>query len=224
MKNMPLKPQDFLLALKLVAMKVRRWTYASLASELGLSASEAHACVKRGLQSELLEVAAAWPAPGTAGGVLEEPAAQYRVRARPRRPGKVIAAAGLLNEPSPPYNDNPARVRAAQLAEFAVHGARYAFPAERLPNGPGVPTARSWPAAARWLPPGHGEWVWPHPQGQAEGQGIEPLHPGVPYAAMQDPVLHELLALFDALRVGDELTREQAASRLHATISACAVL
>lgn len=217
---MQLKPQDFLLALKLVAMAGRRWTYASLANELGLSASEAHACVKRALQAELLEAPNAWPAPASAGGVLEEPAAVYRVRARPRRAGTPSPSRGLLNEPSPSLNDNPARVHAAHLAEFAVHGARYAFPAERLPNGPGVPTARSWPAAAQWLPPGDSEWVWPHPQGRAQGQGIEPLHPAVPYAATQDSALHELLALFDAVRLGEEGGRRPAASRLSAAISA----
>ena len=67
---MQLKPQDFLVALKLVAWGDRRWTYARLAQELGLSASEAHAAVKRGLLSGLLlqnREAAALPA-GAVGG------------------------------------------------------------------------------------------------------------------------------------------------------------
>ncbi|MCI4439627.1 MAG: hypothetical protein JHC36_00250, partial [Tibeticola sp.] len=51
---MQLKPQDFLVALKLIAWGEQRWTYARLAQELGLSASEAHAAVKRGLQAGLL--------------------------------------------------------------------------------------------------------------------------------------------------------------------------
>ena len=51
---MQLKPQDFLVALKLVAWGEQRWTYARLAQELGLSASEAHGAVKRGLQAGLL--------------------------------------------------------------------------------------------------------------------------------------------------------------------------
>ena len=46
---MQLKPQDFLVALKLVAWGEQRWTYARLAQELGISVSEAHACIKRGL-------------------------------------------------------------------------------------------------------------------------------------------------------------------------------
>ncbi len=215
---MPLKPQDLLVAFKLVALAGRRWTYAGLAHELGLSASEAHACVKRGLQAELLESSPAWPDPATSGSELQEPAALYRVRARPRRPIRAAAPRVMASEPSPSMDDNPARVHVANLMEFAVHGARYAFPAERLPNGPGIPTARSWPEAARWLPKGIDAWVWPHPQGSASGQGIEPLHPGVPFAATQDPALHDLLALFDALRLGDANDRPQAADRLRALI------
>ena len=38
---MQLKPQDFLVALKLVAWGEQRWTYARLAQELGISVSEA---------------------------------------------------------------------------------------------------------------------------------------------------------------------------------------
>jgi hypothetical protein len=49
-----LKSQDILVALKLVALGPERWTYASLAKSLGLSVSETHAAVKRGLESRLL--------------------------------------------------------------------------------------------------------------------------------------------------------------------------
>lgn len=49
-----LKPQDILVALKLVALGREKWTYASLAESLGLSVSETHAAVKRGLESRLL--------------------------------------------------------------------------------------------------------------------------------------------------------------------------
>ena len=51
---MQLKPQDFLVALKLIAWGEQRWTYARLAQELGISVSEAHACIKRGLLAGLL--------------------------------------------------------------------------------------------------------------------------------------------------------------------------
>lgn len=215
---MQLKPQDFLVALKLVALRRRRWTYASLANELGLSASEAHACVKRGLQAELLQGPSVWPEQESSPAVLDEPAAIYRVRGRARRPAQPAAVPGLAREISASGDDNPARVHTAHLVEFALHGARYAFPAQRLPVSPGVPTGRSWPAAARWLPDREGAWVWPHPNGTAQGQGIEPLHPGVPYAAMQDTALHDMLALFDAMRLGGAGERAHAARRLQSLI------
>ncbi len=42
-----LKPQDVVVLLKLVAIGSRSWTYAGLAREIGMSASEVHAAVKR---------------------------------------------------------------------------------------------------------------------------------------------------------------------------------
>jgi hypothetical protein len=49
--------------------------------------------------------------------------------------------------------------------------------------------------------------------------GIEPLHPSVPFAAMQDAKLYEMLALFDALRVGKARERGMALERLEALIN-----
>jgi hypothetical protein len=197
---MQLKPQDFLVALKLVAWGEQRWTYARLAQELGMSASEAHGAVKRGL---LVDTTLLAPPPTAAPGVQEETPV-YRVRARPRR--AVAEGAGSA--------DNPARVNGRNLAEFAVHGAKYTFAAHRLPVAVGVPTSHSAPAFAGVFAPGGDDWVWPHPQGTARGQGLEPLHPSVPFAAMQDAKLYELLALFDALRVGRARERGMALKRL----------
>lgn len=201
---MQLKPQDFLVALKLVAWGDQRWTYARLAQELGLSASQAHAAVKRGIQAGLLvDAALLAPPPASVPGVQESPSI-YRVRAKPRRVG-AGAASGA---------DNPARVHSRNLTEFAVHGAKYAFAADRLPVAVGVPTSHSAPAFTGVFAPGSDDWVWPHPNGTARGQGVEPLHPSVPFAAMQDAKLYEMLALFDALRVGRARERGMALKRL----------
>lgn len=51
---MNLKPQDVFIALKLVAVGERSWTYAQLASELHMSASEINGGVKRGIRARLL--------------------------------------------------------------------------------------------------------------------------------------------------------------------------
>lgn len=212
---MQLKPQDFLVALKLVAWGEQRWTYARLAQELGISVSEAHACIKRGLLAGLLLPNRELPqqpvhAGSSAALGVQEPVAIYRVtRKRVRR-----AASTDGDAPA----DNAVRPHAHNLAEFALHGAKYAFPAEKLPLVVGVPTSHSAPAFAGVFAPGSTDFVWPHPNGSVRGVGVEPLHPSVPFAAMQDAKLYELLALFDALRVGKARERGMALERLQALI------
>lgn len=50
---MDLKPQDLLVLLKVAAHPPQRWTYAALGEALAMSASEAHASVKRAVASGL---------------------------------------------------------------------------------------------------------------------------------------------------------------------------
>lgn len=50
---MDLKPQDLLVLLKVAAHPSQRWTYAALGEALTMSASEAHASVKRAVASGL---------------------------------------------------------------------------------------------------------------------------------------------------------------------------
>lgn len=212
---MQLKPQDFLVALKLVAWGEQRWTYARLAQELGISVSEAHACIKRGLQAGLLSQNYAAIPLSLAGDFnsamnAQEPMGIYRVtRKRVRR------SASSDNDA---VADNAVRPHSHNLAEFALHGAKYAFPGVRLPLSVGVPTSHSAPAFAGVFAPGSTDFVWPHPNGSVRGVGVEPLHPSVPFAAMQDAKLYEMLALFDALRVGKARERGMALERLQALI------
>lgn len=210
---MQLKPQDFLVALKLVAWGEQRWTYARLAQELGISVSEAHACIKRGLQAGLLLLNRV-PLPDAVVGSgalgVQEPMGIYRVtRKRVRRSALPDSEA---------VADNAVRLHAHNLAEFALHGAKYAFPAVKLPLVIGVPTSHSAPAFAGVFAPGSTDFVWPHPNGSVRGVGVEPLHPSVPFAAMQDAKLYEMLALFDALRVGKAREHGMALERLQALI------
>ena len=44
--------------------------------------------------------------------------------------------------------------------------------------------------------------MWPWPEGDTRGIGLEPLYKKVPQAALRDPGLYELLALVDAIRDG----------------------
>jgi len=64
---MQLKPQDVLVALKLVSLGAEsEWTYAQLAMALDMSASQAHAAVRRALAARLLvdDAGAIVPNPG----------------------------------------------------------------------------------------------------------------------------------------------------------------
>jgi hypothetical protein len=218
-ENMNLKPQDFLVALKLIALGEQHWTYARLAHELGLSASEAHAAVKRGLLSGLLADAsiarayAAGRAPARTPVAREAPASALLGAAAKRASSRRDAAEPLS------HLDSGAVVNRHNLAEFALHGAKYAFPAERLPVGPGVPTSHAAPAFAGVFAPGHEPLVWPDARGAVRGEGLVPLHPCVPGAALQDPALYELLALFDALRAGRARERGMAQTRLQKLIA-----
>jgi len=214
MQNMTLKPQDFLVALKLLALGEQHWTYARLAHELGLSASEAHAAVQRGLAAGLLVDAAIARAYSTA-----KPSAAPAAReARARPSGAYAASVPRKVAEARTHLDSAAVVNRHNLAEFALHGAKYAFAPERLPVGPGVPTSHSAPAFAGVFAAGHEPLVWPDAHGMVRGEGLLPLHPCVPGAALRDAALYELLALFDALRAGRARERGMASTRLQKLI------
>ncbi len=95
------------------------------------------------------------------------------------------------------------RPNISALEEFLIHGLKYAFPAEHSDVTRGVPTSyaaeplKSELAMSNELPP-----VWPWPEGDTRGVGLEPLYRKVPQAALRDSELYELLALVDAIRDG----------------------
>lgn len=94
-------------------------------------------------------------------------------------------------------------------------GAPYFFPAVRgevtvgFPTAYGVEPLKSKVMFSDDLPP-----VWPHPDGPVRGVTLLPLYPRLPLAAQLDPKLYELLALFDALRMGQAREREMARKML----------
>ncbi len=102
----------------------------------------------------------------------------------------------------------------AALRKFVVNGAPYCYPALRGEVTIGFPTAyavqplRDMVLFSEDMPP-----VWPHPEGPARGPTLLPLYEKLPLAARDDAAFYELLALFDALRMGQARERE-IASRL----------
>jgi hypothetical protein len=103
--------------------------------------------------------------------------------------------------------------------EFLIHGVKYAFPVQRGEATRGLPTAHaaaplnSQIAESGDLPP-----VWPDAEGDVRGVALEPLHKAAPKAARKDTVLHELLALVDALRDGRARERQLAEKELSARL------
>jgi hypothetical protein len=77
----------------------------------------------------------------------------------------------------------------------------------------GIPTAHS-AAPLREVIQSTEPYVWPSGKGTLRGQSIAPLYPSVVDAVQNDPKLHELLALVDALRVGKAREKELAITEL----------
>lgn len=85
------------------------------------------------------------------------------------------------------------------------------------PPAVGFPTAHSAPVFET-LVESSATFVWPHEDGTARGQSLEPLFPGAPALAVRNPALYELLAIVDALRVGPVRVRRVAAQLLSARL------
>jgi hypothetical protein len=56
--------------------------------------------------------------------------------------------------------------------------------------------------------------VWPSEDGPRSGESLRPIYPSVPAACRRDPLVHELLALADVMRVGSVAERERAVELL----------
>jgi len=101
------------------------------------------------------------------------------------------------------------------LQEFLLHGVRYSFPAERGRVSRGVPTAHSAPVFEGKVVAAEDDLlVWPHPAGTERGETIVPLYKTVPEIALADPALYDVLALVDAMRIGNAQERKLATGML----------
>jgi hypothetical protein len=109
------------------------------------------------------------------------------------------------------------------LAEFLIHGVRYAYPPRRGALTRGMPTGYAAPpldkviVASNEPPP-----VWPYAEGAVRGYTFEPLYRSVPAAAARDARLYELLALVDAIRDGHARERKLATQEIEKRFAAAA--
>jgi DNA-binding Lrp family transcriptional regulator len=97
-----------------------------------------------------------------------------------------------------------------ELRNFLVHGAKHAFPALLGREARGVPTAHSGPVL-KDLFDSSKPIVWPSPKGTVRGTSLTPLYPKAVELPKRSPRLYQVLALIDALRVGQ--ARERNAAR-----------
>ncbi len=105
--------------------------------------------------------------------------------------------------------DGAVRPSMAALRTFVLNGAPYAYPPVRGEATIGFPTAHA-AAPLKGKVQAFDSSIpgWPHPDGPVRGEAILPLYEKLPLAASSDPRLYELLALFDALRIGQARERE----------------
>lgn len=126
-----------------------------------------------------------------------------------------LTASRLLSE----VDGLPALVMPA-FRPFVLHGAPYFFPAVRGEVTVGFPTAYGVePLKSKVLFTDELAPVWPHPDGPVRGTTLLPLYPKLPLAAQSDLPFYELLALFDALRIGQARERELVRSLLEARLA-----
>jgi hypothetical protein len=98
-------------------------------------------------------------------------------------------------------SDDGKVVRKQALLEFLQFGIRYVFPVKPGPLMRGIPTSHSASPLNKIIVSDEA-YVWPSAKGTVRGSAIVPLYKSIVKAVERDPMLHELLALVDALRVG----------------------
>lgn len=118
-----------------------------------------------------------------------------------------LRRAGLLHVPERGVFE----VARGPAREFLLFGVRYAALVDTVPRARGISTgllavAERGPAATAAPLVA----VWPSPLGETVGLGVKPLVPGAPDTALRHPRFYRLLALVDALRLGDVREREEA--------------
>lgn len=122
-------------------------------------------------------------------------------------------------EASKLYRREPKRVLRGSLAEFLIHGIKYAFPATPGTRVIGIPTAHSAePLKSSLVVREDDIYVWKSDLGTIKGQEIKPLYHCIPEAVSEDHKFYQLLTIVDGLRVGRARERELAATALNKSL------
>lgn len=103
------------------------------------------------------------------------------------------------------------KVNTQALLEFIFFGLRYVFPAPKGEIVRGIATSIAAPVLkGKLMSSGDIPPVWPDPKGNTKGIRIEPLHPNIIQAVRLDSRLYAMLALVDAIRIGNPRERNLA--------------
>lgn len=95
------------------------------------------------------------------------------------------------------------RCNYSALFDLLSSGVKYFFPAKPGALVRGISTAFAAPVLQdKLLSAGDLIPVWPDAMGHNKGLAIEPIYKTVPHAVKKDPELYAMLALVDAIRVG----------------------
>ena len=113
------------------------------------------------------------------------------------------------------------RVNRQALLGFLLSGVKYVFPARPAEMVRGMPTAfAAHVMAGKLMSAGEIITVWPDATASNKGQAITPLFKSVTHAARQDSKLYDLLALVDAIRIGNARETQVAGEMLQKEFSA----
>ncbi|OLS59538.1 hypothetical protein PSEMO_55050 [Pseudomonas putida] len=107
------------------------------------------------------------------------------------------------------------RANTKALLEFILYGLKYVFPARAGELTRGIATGFAAPVLEKSLISA-GEFVpvWSYARGNTMGMKVEPLFRTAADAARKDPEMYALLALIDAIRLGQPRERNLAAQLL----------
>ncbi|MGH1471516.1 MAG: hypothetical protein ACRBCS_10000 [Cellvibrionaceae bacterium] len=88
------------------------------------------------------------------------------------------------------------------LLEWLSYGIRYAYSPKKSGYGRGMPTAWNCHLVKSDILPPSPAMIWQQARGEVEGVFVEPIYHSVLLAASNDPLLYQILALVDAVRLG----------------------
>ena len=95
------------------------------------------------------------------------------------------------------------RAHTKALYNFIVHGIKYVFPVKPSKITRGIATAFAAPVLKdKLMSAGELVLIWPDAKGSIKGQAVEPLFKSAVFASQRDSEMYALLALVDAIRIG----------------------